>query len=157
MTSVQEGQANQAFEANEDDTVVPDGPEKDTKKATKKATIEAFDPVDDIEDESSGCQFFGIFPLPEICSKYFLNAAWILIFLSWASTIQVNNLFLTYFIFLPKPKMLFELPTDHIQIVYSFCNLSKNLHLFKYFPFRVFNTWKIFQCIITGKILLVTV
>ena len=99
MTSVQEGQANQAFEANEDDTVVPDGPEKDTKKATKKATIEAFDPVDDIEDESSGCQFFGIFPLPEICSKYFLNAAWILIFLSWASTIQVNNLFLICFIF----------------------------------------------------------
>jgi len=86
MTSVQDGQANQAFEANEDDNVVPDGPEK--AKAAKKDTKEAFDPVDDIEDESSGCKLFGIFPLPEICSKLFLNAAWILIFLSWASTIQ---------------------------------------------------------------------
>ena len=28
MTSVQDGQANQAFEANEDNNVVPDGPEK---------------------------------------------------------------------------------------------------------------------------------
>ena len=38
MTSIQDGQANQAFEASEDDIVVPDGPEKANKKDTKKDT-----------------------------------------------------------------------------------------------------------------------
>ena len=92
MTSIQDGQANQAFEASEDDIVVPDGPEKANKKDTKKEFYPV-ESVDDIEDENSVCNFFGIFPLPEICSKLFLNAAWILIFLSWASTIQVQLIF----------------------------------------------------------------
>ena len=90
MTSIQDGQANQAFEACEDDIVVPDGPEKADKKDTKK-DFYPVESVDDLEDENSvSCKFFGIFLLPEICSKLFLNAVWILIFLSWASTIQVQ-------------------------------------------------------------------
>ena len=68
MTSIQDGQANQAFEASEDDIVVPDGPEKANKKDTKK-DFYPVESVDDIEDENSVCKFFGIFPLPEICSK----------------------------------------------------------------------------------------
>ena len=92
MTSIQDGQANQAFEASEDDIVVPDGPEKAKKKDTKK-DFYPVESVNDIEDGNSVCKFFGIFPLPEICSKLFLNAAWILIFLSWASTIQVGDAF----------------------------------------------------------------
>ena len=97
MTSIQDGQANQAFEASEDDIVVPDGPEKDTKK-----DFYPVESVDDIEDENSVCNFFGIFPLPEICSKLFLNAAWILIFLSWASTIQVIDFFYNQKIFFTR-------------------------------------------------------
>ena len=92
MTSIQDGQANQAFEASEDDIAVPDGPEKANKKDTKK-DFYPVESVDGIEDEKSVCNFFGIFPLPEICSKLFLNAAWVLIFLSWASTIQVIDAF----------------------------------------------------------------
>ena len=92
MTSIQDGQANQAFEASEDDIVAPDGPEKAKKKDTKK-DFYPVESVDDIEDGKSACKFFGIFPLPEICSKLFLNAAWVLIFLSWASTIQVGDAF----------------------------------------------------------------
>ena len=95
MTSIQDGQANQAFEASEDDIVVPDGPEKANKKDTK-TDFYPVESVDDIEDENSVCKFFGIFPLPKICSKLFLNAAWILIFLSWASTIQVIDFFYIY-------------------------------------------------------------
>ena len=93
MTSIQDGQANQAFEASEDDIAVPDGPEKANKKDTKK-DFHPVESVDDIEDKTSVCKFFGIFPLPEICSKLFLNAVWILIFLSWASTIQVIDFFM---------------------------------------------------------------
>ena len=101
MTSIQDGQANQAFEASEDDIVVPDGPEKADKKDTKK-DFYPVESVDDIEDENSVCNFFGIFPLPEICSKFFLNAAWILIFLSWASTIQVIDFFYNQKIFFTR-------------------------------------------------------
>ena len=76
------GQSNEAFEVSEEDNVVP---------CPREAVQKAFNlPEDSIQDGSKGCRLFGLIALPEILSKLFLNAAWILVFLSWASTIQVR-------------------------------------------------------------------
>ena len=75
------GQANEAFEVSDEDNVVP---------CPGKTVQKVFNPDDSVQDESKGCRLFGLIALPEILSKLFLNAAWILVFLSWASTIQVR-------------------------------------------------------------------
>ena len=79
------GQSNEAFEVSEEDNVVPY-----PREAVQKGAFNL--PEDSIQDGSKGCRLFGLIALPEIFSKLFLNAAWILIFLSWASTIQVRFL-----------------------------------------------------------------
>ena len=39
---------------------------------------------------NEGCSLFGFMELP-LCSKIFLTAPWVLVFLCWASTIQVST------------------------------------------------------------------
>ena len=42
------------------------------------------------QDEDPGCQFL-CFPLPPSVNRVFLSAPWILVFLCWASTVQVGS------------------------------------------------------------------
>ena len=72
-----EGQANLAFEA--------------TEESTNNRNFEEPNAQNDPEIEAS-CRLFGLIKLPHFCQRLFLSAAWILVFLSLASTIQVKKL-----------------------------------------------------------------
>ena len=48
------------------------------------------DTLDTDDAISQECRLFGIFSLPKVFQRLFLNAAWILVFLSWAATLQVS-------------------------------------------------------------------
>ena len=71
---------NPAFETVEDIDRVEHKHEYERKSA-----VQAFE-----EPEEVKCQFLGFLPIPKICQKWFLTAPWILVFLSFASTIQVR-------------------------------------------------------------------
>ena len=74
---------NPAFETVEDIDRVEHKHEYERKSA-----VQAFEEPE--EPEEPKCQFLGFLPIPKICQKWFLTAPWILVFLSFASTIQVR-------------------------------------------------------------------
>lgn len=75
------GYSNPAFEHQEPEV------KAQVKPVNPALTEEA---LVSIQDGPNQCSFFGCFRLPGLFQRLFLRAAWILVFLSWAATIQVR-------------------------------------------------------------------
>ena len=91
LTVAVQGQANQAFEFE----TIDNANHNETKTQVTQVT------ADDPEAEAAGntnmpnnrlCRLFGVVALPDLLQKHFLYATWFLVFLSWAASIQVDNL-----------------------------------------------------------------
>ena len=89
MSKNSDGQANLAFESIETD-------EQPSQVASKATNVPNVPESSEQEEPSTSpdCRLFGLVRLPQPFQRLFLNAAWILVFLSLASTIQVIEIHL---------------------------------------------------------------
>ena len=89
------GLSNQGFR-RDDDQDEEDPPEQPrpvfglSEAEDKNGGIHKEQEEQEEQDEDPGCQFL-CFPLPPSVNRVFLSAPWILVFLCWASTVQVGS------------------------------------------------------------------